>query len=113
MDGKLFSLAAAFVLAVSGTLSASHKEIADSSLADSGIEVGIGVTNIYQQNVHGGISTHRRAGRFSGSYDAEITADMQKLAGLKGGSLYIHGEGVWPKSGKGIVGLLIKELLRN
>jgi hypothetical protein len=36
-------------------------------LADSGIEIGLGVTNIYQQNAHGGISTHRRAGRFAGN----------------------------------------------
>ena len=32
-------------------------------LAESGIELGLGVTQIYQQNVRGGISKHRRAGR--------------------------------------------------
>lgn len=68
-------------------------------LADSGIEVGLGVTNIYQQNVHGGISTHRRAGRFSGSYDLELSADFEKLFGIEGGSLYVHTEGKWSKSG--------------
>lgn len=68
-------------------------------LADSGIEVGLGVTNIYQQNVHGGISTHRRAGRFAGSYDLELTADLERLLGAEGGSLYVHTEGKWSKSG--------------
>ena len=67
-------------------------------LADKGIEVGLGVTNIYQQNVRGGISKHRRAGRFSGSYDLEMEADLEKLLGIEGGSLYMLTEGVWSKS---------------
>ncbi len=65
-------------------------------LADKGIEVGLGVTNIYQQNVRGGISKHRRAGRLSGSYDLEISADLQKLLGFETGRLFIHLEGGWP-----------------
>jgi porin len=68
-------------------------------LADSGIEIGLGVTNIYQQNVHGGISTHRRAGRFAGSYDLELSADLERLLGIEGGSLYMLTEGKWSKSG--------------
>ena len=32
-------------------------------LGDTGIEFGLGATSIYQQNVRGGISKHRRAGR--------------------------------------------------
>lgn len=68
-------------------------------LEDSGIEIGLGVTNIYQQNVHGGISTHRRAGRFAGSYDLELTADLERLLGAEGASLYVHTEGKWSKSG--------------
>jgi len=68
------------------------------NLSDRGIEIGLGVTNIYQQNVHGGISTHRQTGRFSGSYDIELSADMQKLLGIEGGTLYVHTEGWWPKS---------------
>jgi carbohydrate-selective porin OprB len=66
------------------------------SLAGSGIEVGIGVAGIYQQNVHGGLSTHRRAGRHSGSYDLEMTADLQKLLGFDEGSIYMLVEGGWP-----------------
>jgi porin len=63
----------------------------------SGIDLDLSLTNIYQQNVQGGISTHSRAGRFSGSYDLELSADMHKLLGLEGASLFIHTEGGWPK----------------
>lgn len=69
------------------------------SLADCGIEVGLGATRIYQHNVHGGISTHREAGRHSGSYDLEVSADLQKLLGVEGARLYVHTEGRWSKSG--------------
>jgi porin len=68
-------------------------------LADDGIEIGFGITNIYQANVKGGLSTHNKRGRYSGSYDLELTADTQKLFGIEGGSLYVHGEGWWSKSG--------------
>lgn len=66
--------------------------------AESGVALGLSLTNIYQQNAHGGTSTHRRAGRFSGSYDLELSADMQKLLGFEGANLYMHAEGWWPKS---------------
>ena len=68
-------------------------------LADDGIEIGFGITNIYQSNVKGGLSTHNKRGRYSGSYDLQLTADTQKLLGIEGGSLYVHGQGWWPKSG--------------
>lgn len=65
-------------------------------LADSGIEIDVGITGIYQQNTHGGLSTHNRAGRNSGSYDLEITADLEKLLGYESSGLYVHAEGGWP-----------------
>jgi porin len=65
-------------------------------LCDAGIELALGVTQIYQQNVHGGISTRRRAGRYSGSYDIELSADLKQLLGIKGGNLFIHCQGGWP-----------------
>lgn len=68
-------------------------------LKDDGIEIGFGITNIYQTNVKGGLSIHNKRGRYSGSYDLELTADTQKLLGIEGGSIYVHGEGWWPKSG--------------
>ena len=68
------------------------------TLADTGIELQLSTTQIYQQNVRGGISTHRRAGRYSGSYDLELSADLQKLLGIEGASVYMLTEGVWSKS---------------
>jgi len=68
------------------------------SLANKGIEVALGLTNIYQQNNHGGISTHRRQGRHTGSYDLEISSDLQKLLGVEGGTLYVHTEGRWSRT---------------
>ena len=75
-------------------------------LADSGIELGLSATQIYQQNVRGGISTHRRAGRYSGSYDFELSADLQKLLGFESGSLLLHLEGGWPDT-EGIDGVSV------
>jgi porin len=66
--------------------------------AETGIELEISLTNIYQQNVHGGLSTHRRAGRIAGSYDVELAADLERLLGLDRARLLVHVEGWWPKS---------------
>jgi len=65
----------------------------DGGLAEAGIDIELGITQIYQQNARGGISTHRRAGRFSGSYDLELSADLRKLLGIEGASLYMKTEG--------------------
>ena len=65
---------------------------------DSGIGIEIGLTGIYQQNVHGGLNTHRRSGRNSGSYDLEISADLDKFLGIKNSRLFIHTEGFWSES---------------
>ena len=65
-------------------------------LAEHDVEIALGVTNIYQQNVRGGLSTSRRAGRYTGSYDLEISANLQNLLGIECGSLYTHIEGGWP-----------------
>jgi porin len=66
-------------------------------LAESGIELGVGVTSIYQRNIRGGQDTSTRKGEFSGSYDLEMTADLQRLFGIEG-TLFIHGEGGWTDS---------------
>lgn len=68
-------------------------------LSADGIEIALGITNIYQQNVRGGLSKHRRAGRFSGSYDLEVSMDLQQLLGLDTGTVFVHTEGLWSKSG--------------
>ncbi|MHC4541639.1 MAG: carbohydrate porin, partial [Planctomycetota bacterium] len=67
-------------------------------LADSGIEIGLSMTNIYQANIRGGLDTHGRKGRHTGSYDLEIGADLEKLWGIEGGSLLAHAEGSWSRS---------------
>jgi porin len=65
-------------------------------LANSGIELGFGITSIYQINAHGGAGTNNRRGRHSGSYDLELSADLQKWLGFKTGSIYTLVEGGWP-----------------
>jgi len=65
-------------------------------LADSGIEVGFGITNIYQQNVKGGLGTRLKSGRYTGSYDLEMLADLQKLLDFETGIIFLHLEGGWP-----------------
>jgi porin len=66
------------------------------ALADYGIEVALGVTNVYQANVRNGLDTHRKSGRYTGSYDLEIAADLEKLAGLEDLGFFLHGEGGGP-----------------
>lgn len=67
-------------------------------LEEKGIELGLSATQIYQQNAKGGVSTQRRAGRFSGSYDLEMFADLDRFARIKGGRVYMLAEGKWSKS---------------
>ncbi len=52
------------------------------TLAEEGISVGLGLTQIYQQSIHGGLSTHRRAGRYAGSYDLELELDLNQILNL-------------------------------
>jgi len=75
-------------------------------LEDKGIEVGLGMTNVYQANVKGGLSTHNRKGRYTGSYDLELSADLRKLLGFETGTVLVHLEGGWP-SEEGIDGLSV------
>jgi len=66
-------------------------------LAARGIEVNLGLTQIYQINLQGGLSTHRRSGRYTGSYDLEVELDLAKLAKLQGGYVYMYVEGAWSR----------------
>jgi porin len=67
------------------------------ALEPTGIDFSLSLTNIYQANVKGGSSTHRRKGRWAGSYDIEINGDMEKLLGLEGGTMYMLSEGTWSR----------------
>ncbi|HOF17283.1 MAG TPA: carbohydrate porin [Phycisphaerae bacterium] len=60
-----------------------------------GVTVELTLTQVYQRNLHGGLSTHRRSGRYTGAYDLEMTLDLEKILKLPGASLYAHGEGGW------------------
>lgn len=105
-------LSAVMVLSIAGIAMAGHEHEniweretftngfwgLNDKLADEGIEVGFGLTQIYQTNVHGGLSKHRRQGRHTGSYDLEIEFDAEKLFGLEGGTFFMHGEGSWSRS---------------
>ncbi len=62
-----------------------------------GFSFGFGLTNIFQQNMRGGKSTHDGRGRFAGSYDAELSFDLEKLLDMKGAQVFMHAEGTWPK----------------
>ncbi|MHC4617478.1 MAG: carbohydrate porin [Planctomycetota bacterium] len=67
-------------------------------LAETGIELALSATQIYQHNVHGGLRTHRRAGGYSGSYDLELFGNFDKLLGVEGGRVYVHAEGAWSQA---------------
>ena len=64
-------------------------------LGEEGISVGLGLTQIYQVNLDGGLATHRRAGRYTGSYDLEVEFDLEKLMNVTGGLIFLHAEGSW------------------
>ncbi len=68
-------------------------------LEQYGMEFAFSMTHVYMNNAKGGTSTHRRAGRYSGLYDLELTTDLEKLLGLQDASFYILAEGSWSKSG--------------
>lgn len=73
-------------------------------LEERGIDVGLGLTQIYQIPLQGGgaenswgkrASLHRREGRYTGSYDLEVAFDFDTLLGLRGASFFLHAEGGW------------------
>ena len=68
---------------------------AGDALAEHGLTLSLSATQVYQGVVHGGVFTHRHAGRYAGSYDLEVEGDAARLLGLKGGSFYILAEGSW------------------
>ncbi len=65
------------------------------TLEERGVTISLGLTQVYQVNLRGGMSVSRKTGRCAGSYDLEGEFDMEKLAGLSGGLLYALAEGSW------------------
>ena len=66
------------------------------TLSDSGIEIGAGLTAVYQVNAKGGTGTTTHSGRHTGRYDLQMSLDLHKLLGINDGSFFIHGWGGWP-----------------
>jgi porin len=66
-------------------------------LADQGIELGFGMTGVYQQAVRGA-NKRVHQGRHTGSYDLELTGDLGQLADIADGTLYMHAAGSWSRS---------------
>jgi len=64
-------------------------------VAPKGLSVALGVTQVYQANVHGGLSTRGTSDRYSGSYDLELELDLEALVGLTGGTAFLLAEGSW------------------
>ena len=64
-------------------------------LAERGVSVNLGLTQVYQANLQGAMSTHRRSECYAGSYDLELEMDMEKLFRLPSGSFYLLAEGSW------------------
>lgn len=69
----------------------------DENLESAGLDFSMCLTSIYQINAKGGQSTNQRQGRWSGSYDIELSADLQKLLGIDNAILYMHGESTWSR----------------
>ncbi len=63
-------------------------------LEEAGLTLALSATQVYH-GVARGETTHRHAGRYAGSYDLELEADMGVLAGLDGGRVYVLTEGSW------------------
>ncbi len=68
-------------------------------LFGTGVTWGAGLTQVYQHNAHGGLSTESRAGRYAGSYDVEASADVEKILGWTNSTSYMLLEGGWPRDG--------------
>jgi len=66
------------------------------SFAERGVTTQLNLTQVYQQNTHGGLSTHRHKGRYSGRYDIEVEADLETLfADRVKGKVYGLARGGW------------------
>lgn len=68
-------------------------------LFGTGITWGAGLTQVYQHNAHGGLSTESRSGRYSGSYDLQASADLDRILGWSNSTAYMLLEGGWPRVG--------------
>ena len=64
-------------------------------LEEHGVKLTLGLTQIYQRNLRGGMRADRDADDYSGSYDIEVDLDSERLVGLAGGLLHFQAKGGW------------------
>lgn len=63
-------------------------------LAERGIDIGVGITNIYQHSSETNVNIPTNRNEYAGSYDVELDFDLEKLLNI-GGGIYMHIEGGW------------------
>ncbi|KPK84983.1 MAG: hypothetical protein AMJ81_04450 [Phycisphaerae bacterium SM23_33] len=64
-------------------------------LASAGVKIQLDLTQVYQVNLRGGISTHRHSGRYAGSYDLGLALDLEKLLNVAGAAIFAKAKGSW------------------
>jgi len=72
--------------------------LAEKVLEPAGLNIGLYLTNIYQQNTHGGLSTHHHGRSLNGSYELHIDGNLDKLAKINDAGFFIMTEGSWNNS---------------
>jgi len=77
-----------------GQLSEGWLDVLDKA-REKGFDASLTVTTVYQQNFRGGLSTRRKAGRYSGVGELELQVDFDKLKWIPGGSVYALATGSW------------------
>ncbi len=65
------------------------------TLEQYGVKTQLAFTQLYQQNLQGGRSTQTRIGRYAGRWDWRIDVDLDKLAKIPGGSIFMLTRGGW------------------
>ncbi|MCY2925585.1 MAG: carbohydrate porin [Planctomycetota bacterium] len=65
------------------------------AFSDQGLSARFTATQVFQRNVRGGLSTNTDRGWFSGRYDLEAEADMDRIARIPGGRVYALARGSW------------------
>ena len=101
MDKKLVLLAMVLLynIAYSVNESEEKKNPLSEYFENRGIDFDASTTQVYQNNVKGGLSTHNQKGRYTGRYDLEFTFDGQKLLNLENSMFYMHARGSWKHEG--------------
>lgn len=64
-------------------------------LEEQGISAELSLTQVYQININGGLATHRRAGRYAGSYDLEMDFSLETMFNLTGAHIHLQAGGSW------------------